>query len=309
MLSLMGLKSYLNRPEYVLRPSLAVRRLLFRNCEKNPSAFLEVNLPWDMRIRIRPVGPGLAIWRMRVYDLAVTEVLWRLVDRGELAIDVGANIGYMTSILAKRAGACGKVLCFEPHPLIYQELMHNVNEWQKRNGCSLIRAMQIAVSNRSGKAVLHEPIDFENNAGTASLHPVEHTGGTGTRRGGEYVVPVATLAQIAAKEGPVGVLKIDVENHELQVLQGSVGLLAAKLVRDIVFEEHACYPSAVGELLQEYGYKVFRIWKSFHKPLLLDPALNRFHPWEPANYLATSNASRAVERLGKMGWLSLLGKA
>ena len=59
---------------------------------------------------------GRAILRLGVYDLCVSESICRLLDPGESAIDVGANLGYMTSLMAAKAGKCGSVESFEPHP-------------------------------------------------------------------------------------------------------------------------------------------------------------------------------------------------
>jgi FkbM family methyltransferase len=240
---------------------------------------------------------------MGVYDLAVSEVLWRLADPGELAVDVGANVGYMTSIMAKRLGKNGSVISFEPHPELYEELVMNIGKWKEANACAAITAKKLALSNRSGEAWLHEPADFAHNRGSACLDTIGS--GAGAKA---YLVPLATLDNVNSKRCPIGIIKIDVEGHELQVLQGSVRLIKAKLVRDIVFEEHARFPSAVTKFVQSYGYAVFRIWKGFAKPLLLDPLENRTHPWEPPNYLATIDPSRAKMRLGKRGWFCLLAR-
>ena len=59
-------------------------------------------------------------------DLAVSEALWRLLDPGALALDVGANIGFMTNLMAWRSGPCGRVLAFEPHPEVFRSLAENV---------------------------------------------------------------------------------------------------------------------------------------------------------------------------------------
>ena len=55
------------------------------------------------------------------FDLISCEAIWRLLDEGELALDVGANIGYMTSLMAARLGKNGRVIAFEPHPVLFQE--------------------------------------------------------------------------------------------------------------------------------------------------------------------------------------------
>ena len=47
-----------------------------------------------------------------IYDLIVTEILWRLINKGEIAVDVGANIGYMTSLMAAKVASSGKVYSY-----------------------------------------------------------------------------------------------------------------------------------------------------------------------------------------------------
>ncbi len=61
-------------------------------------------------MRVRPAeGVGRSLWRLGVYDLVTCELCWRLLDPGETAVDVGANIGVVTGLLARRAGPAGEV--------------------------------------------------------------------------------------------------------------------------------------------------------------------------------------------------------
>ena len=126
------LQDKLNKPYYLFRP-----RQLFIRLKRRLSGYKPINdseqvvLPWKMPIRVRPSDMiGSAIIRAGVYDPCVSEVLWRLLDKEETAIDAGANIGQMTSLMARRVGEKGKVLSFEPHPHIFQELTANVALWQ-----------------------------------------------------------------------------------------------------------------------------------------------------------------------------------
>lgn len=43
---------------------------------------------------------GLDFWNVGVYDRIVPEAILRLLDRGETAIDIGANVGQDTSMMA-----------------------------------------------------------------------------------------------------------------------------------------------------------------------------------------------------------------
>ena len=106
----------LARPEYLFRPRQIWRRL------RHPWGFhlpprAEVTLPWGWPLCIRTHETiGRLIWTFGVFDLPVTEVLWRLTGPGDIAVDAGANIGCMTCVLATRVGPTGRVLSFEPFP-------------------------------------------------------------------------------------------------------------------------------------------------------------------------------------------------
>ena len=64
-----------------------------------------VTLPWGLAIRVNPhEALGHEIVNHGLYEVAVTEVLWRLTEPGDFAVDGGANIGYTTGNLAVRVG-------------------------------------------------------------------------------------------------------------------------------------------------------------------------------------------------------------
>src|ERR687886_1998553 len=101
----------LDKPEYFFRPTQLIQRLRQHLIHKTPSGeFEKIRLPWGVDIRVRPTETiGSSICRLGVYDLTVSEVIWRLLEPGEQAVDVGANIGYMTSLMAARVGKTGNV--------------------------------------------------------------------------------------------------------------------------------------------------------------------------------------------------------
>jgi precorrin-6B methylase 2 len=61
-----------------------------------------------------------------MYDLLVAETLARAADRRLLSVDVGANIGPMTGLLAAHSG---EVCAFEPNPKITDRLRRNVAQF------------------------------------------------------------------------------------------------------------------------------------------------------------------------------------
>lgn len=303
----MNLINYINRPHYIFRPMQIYRRL-FRSPRQNTQEFENVLLPWGVNIKIRPIPSeivGRSIWATGIYDLNVTELLWRLIDKGEIAVDVGANIGYMTSIMAKRVGETGKVWAFEPNPEVYQELSENISNWQQTIKWNNIDAQPLALSNSSGVGIL-----VQNNQNRGEGHIISDLNDPNSKSKNiiqNYTVSLAKLDEIIPSSQQIGVMKIDVEGHELEVLQGSINLINAHNIRDIIFEEHRGYPSSVSQFLEKHGYKIFRIWKGFWKPLLEPPTKNLFHPFEAPNYLATREPERCIKRLKSLGWASLYG--
>ena len=241
--------------------------------------------------------------RTGVYDLCVSEALTRLIDPGDLVVDVGANVGYMTNLSAFRVGATGRVVAVEPHPEIYEELKANVALLSASRSRGRIDTMRTAVSDVSGEAFIVDSRGFAGNRGSAQLHVGEDSPPDGLPR---HRVSVRTLDDILATASSVGVLKIDVEEHELQVLRGAGSLLAQKRVRDVVFEDHRSPPTPVTNFLEKSGYRIFRLHQRF-LGLRAEPLGRRSSTslWDPPSYVATSDPDRARRRLTGRGWSTL----
>lgn len=86
-----------------------------------------------------------------VYEPLETELIKKIIKTGDTVIDIGANIGYYTLILARLVGKNGKVYAFEPEPKNFSILSKNV----KINGYKNIILVKKAVSNKSGKVRLY----------------------------------------------------------------------------------------------------------------------------------------------------------
>ncbi len=241
---------------------------------------------------------GLSIQQLGVFDLPVAEVLWRLADPGELALDVGANIGQMAALLARRVGPTGRVIAFEPNADVRAELAFNVAAWRADAGSAPIDVLAAALSDHDGDGILLMPPSFEWNRGVAEVV------GAGDRRSGERQrIQLARLDAFVLAPAQVGVMKLDVEGHEGAVLRGASALLADQRVRDLVYEDHARYPSAVSKLLEELGYTVLAVGATFWGPRA-GPAADPSHvpTWESPSYLATREPERAQRRLASRGW-------
>ncbi|HEY4896474.1 MAG TPA: FkbM family methyltransferase [Solirubrobacteraceae bacterium] len=289
---------FVNRPYYWYRPAQIARRLRARG-HGDGQPRLE-RMAWGSRLYCWPDPLGRAVARTGVYDLIVAETLARLAEPGETAVDAGANVGVMSNLLAHAVGADGRVISFEPHPAIFETLSRNVARWQSAEDIRVVAVRQAAVSSSAGVLPLAiDPDTFAHNKGTASLEHVNPENST----------EVATVRLDEELTGPIGVLKLDVEMHELAALQGAEALLSDGGIRDIVFEEHEPPPTPVTALLESHGYTVLSVRQGVAGPILAPAAdAHRRKLWDPPALLATRDPDRAHERLRQRGWVSLRGR-
>lgn len=189
------------KPEYLWRPSQVLRRLAFR-----PSGQItSLSLPWHCTISACSAEAiGRSIATQGVYDLPLTEAIVRLADPGDTALDLGANIGYCTLVLALSVGPLGRVVCFEPNPALLPALRANINSWSFLP-VAPIRVETIALSDKDGVGILGFPDDYSNNQGVASLD---------AKKDGVTVV-IRRLDSLEIDHADV--MKVDVEGQEAAV--------------------------------------------------------------------------------------------
>jgi FkbM family methyltransferase len=248
---------------------------------------LVVRTPWGCAMRVaRTETLGAGIARTGVHELAVSELIWRLTGGDDLAIDVGANVGYFTGLLARRTR---HVIALEPNPRLRRLIEGNVARWDVREKITLDYR---AASNARGTATLHVPEDFERNFGTASLEASDAAAS-------DEVETVRLDEVIAGRH--VGLLKIDVEGHELAALEGASQSLADGLIRDVVFEDHRPLPSPVSRLLESAGFAIHGIEEGFTRPLLVPPD-RELRGWDAPTYLATREPERTLALARPRGW-------
>lgn len=127
------------------------------------------------------------------------------------AIDVGANIGLWTYAIA-RTGMFEKILAIEPNPSLTTNLLNA--------GLNNVTVIHKAVSNESGKRVLKIPkLGKLTLSGWASL---EEQIDLDTDQFQEILVETIRLDDLELNG--IGFIKVDVEGHELNLLNGGRNL-------------------------------------------------------------------------------------
>lgn len=287
-------------PPYLFQPAQIANRI-WRELAWRSSLWETVRLPWGLEIGVNPrEAIGRNISTRGLYDLAVTETLWRLICPGELAVDVGANIGYTASLLAIRAGPAGLVHCFEPHPEIFSRLRENVSRWQRVSDCGSFVLHEVALGEGPGTCFLETNDSFHQNCGTARIV-------SGEPRGEQARIQVVadSLDAVLSQEQNIGVMKMDTEGSELKILKGMKRTLQRRRVRDIIYEETSGFPAPTHELLQSSGYTVMGLQAGICGVRCLPgraPAI--LAGGDPPSYLATMDPARALHLLQRKGWQS-----
>jgi FkbM family methyltransferase len=291
----------LAKAEYLLRPHQIVRKI-WREAKGQHAEVRTVRLPWGLEIAVHTADSlGWALYTRAIYETTVTEALWRLVQPGDTVVDAGANIGYMTSVMAVRVGRSGKVYSFEPHPGLFEELQQNVAAWKKDERCGSFWLHQAALGAEKGHAQLYASPAFSANRGVARIEAAAPSDAE-TR----FQVAVLALDDVIPKTESIRVVKLDVEGYELAVLHGMAGLLRARRVQHVVFEEHKKFPSPAHQFLSDLGYVIFGIDRQLSGIRLIRDQEPSWDPvtGTPPNYLATIEPELALTRLQSGIWQS-----
>ena len=208
-------------------------------------------------LRLDPGGGDPAALTGR-YEAPVQEALAAALRPGDVVLDVGANIGFLTVLAAHLVGPAGRVVAFEPVPANARLVRRNA----ALNRQSQVEVVQAAVGDRDGTGTLV----LARYAGGAALAEAD----TPPDACGELAVELVTLdrwlaAGAARLPGPVRLLKVDVEGAEPAVLRGAAGLLAAgqplvllEVDAPAAADAEAKY-AACRDLLAGHGYRVTRL--------------------------------------------------
>ena len=200
------------------------------------------------------------------YEIAETRFCERLLQPGDVAVDVGANIGLYTLLFSQLVGADGRVHSFEPAPENVRRLRVNL----LLNDAENVTANQAAVFSRPGSLTLNlfDPrLGSWHSLGRPEL-PDPFAPGRTIAPTGAVEVEAVTLdgyADAAGRE-EIALLQIDVEGAEPDVLTGATRLLERRAVGAILFEVSLPQAESLGHepsepfaQLERLGYESRRI--------------------------------------------------
>jgi FkbM family methyltransferase len=187
-------------------------RFTHRDCE---SLVLE-----GSRIRVWPRSHiGWHLYCHGTYEPTLRAVMRERIPQGGIVVEAGANIGWHTLLLSRLVGRDGRVHAFEPNPKTNAELERNL----ALNSASNVRVYSLGLSNRTAESAFVAPEISDASAGDGHLAlPLEKRGATCP----VMTVNVVPLSEVAADFDRLDFLKIDVEGHEPEVLEGAMDVIA-----------------------------------------------------------------------------------
>lgn len=143
------------------------------------------------------------------HEKEIAQLIHQIVRPGDVCIDVGANVGAHTLVMAFATGATGRVIAIEPQPALVERLLENI----ALNHLDHVAVVNAALTDKDGTATLHT---FEDGADVQGLSSLD------TRAGGPSVEVRAltgrTLARVVGLRA-CRLVKVDCAGHEMVVLR------------------------------------------------------------------------------------------
>ena len=224
---------------YLKEGSLTTDRPVFQRLEEGGLLFPERQIAYDFA-------------RYKSYEHALVEWATEMIHPSKVFLDIGAHVGTWSLAFAKK---CQKVHSFEPTPKTFNYLCGNI---ALNNMDDKIFAHNLALADKEGRMPIYK--GSEDGGGNSLLPMLD--------RKPTWMVDVATLDSLMLTD--VGLIKIDVEGFEKNVLQGAQETLKANGYPTIFFEswvperEEEGIPSKslrteLFEYIESTGYQVVPI--------------------------------------------------
>lgn len=168
----------------------------------------------DGRKLIFPLANGSYrfVYFIGSYEPAITEIFKKIIKKGDVCFDIGANVGWYTTLFQKLVGETGEVHAFEPMPQTFNFLKRNAELNKQFDNLTL---NNLALGDVEKNIDLHIFPDLPD--GHASISTFGH------QNYQTFSCPMITLDSYLAEKNisNVNLVKIDIEGAELMMLKGA----------------------------------------------------------------------------------------
>lgn len=199
-----------------------------------------------------PVDHSVPMYRYIYYGLYeenFVRFLKREIRKGDIVIEPGVNVGFITCILSGLAGNDGKVIAIEPSRICYRKIASYLNRPNivllnkalfDKDGVERFTDKDIVISH--GYSTLSE---FAEDVGNDSVYDIE-------------TVSIDSLMSSYSLSS-VRLVKLDIEGAELKALYGAKEALGKKAIQFILVEttfqdKHDSVNAEIERYLTSFGY-------------------------------------------------------
>ncbi len=209
---------------------------------------------WALDLR---EGIDFSVYLLGGFERRTQKVFQRFLRSGDVALDIGANIGAHTLPLARLVGPQGKVVAFEPTAFAFQKLLKNVS--LNPDLAARIVPEQVMLIGHGGEEPAQALYASWPLTEGAEVHR-QLCGALKSTSGARATTLDDYLAE--GTRGRVAFIKMDVDGHECRVLKGGRRTLARH--RPVIIMEMAPYllsekQSSLEELLELLRAAEYRI--------------------------------------------------
>jgi FkbM family methyltransferase len=195
------------------------------------------------------------------YEPELRNIMRAVLPVGGTAVDVGANAGWHTLLMARLVGPRGRVLAVEPNPSVREQLGRNIAI--NRLGQTEVVAAALAEAQRTLNFVA--PDAWHPASGSGHVVPDDAAPSEAIR------VEATTLDVVVAEKklDRLDLVKIDAEGFEWPILQGAQASIA-QFRPYIIFEFDHAYAAAgrdsgklFAEFFQDNDYRLFAVGRNW----------------------------------------------
>jgi len=240
------------------------------------------DLGYKHKIALRPLTHASIRWRKKRLEPNIRSLVKSLLESLDLEnetgwfFDVGANVGlytWETSYISPSRS----ILAFEPDPENFALLRMTL----RTAGLEKVELCSNALSRSIGEVSFHQ--DTITSA-TGSISGIETPWTERYLDNPSNIISVntTTMDAITAKKIP-SLIKIDVEGHELEVLEGATGMFS-QIKPLLILESFPPRQKKVVEFLLDYGYSMVDADRKVH----INPKTQNLFAWHPDGPLAKS---------------------
>ncbi|MGI0026215.1 MAG: FkbM family methyltransferase [Nitrosopumilaceae archaeon] len=195
------------------------------------------------------------IFSKNEYEPATTKAVKKLVKPGMNVINIGANIGYFTLLIARQVGPKGSVISFEPGITTANFLQQNVDA----NGYKNVKVHVKAVSNKTGKSDLwvggSSTHSFVSELRTQSYPQLKKT-----------QIETVTIDDFLGSDTKIDFVMMDAEGSEKYIFEGMKKTIEQNPDLEIITEYNPftfklaeTSPESFLDLIKEMGFFIYVI--------------------------------------------------